>query len=159
MMGTPRVSMGMLRDVRGAPKAFLYDTCLQTGVVLMRVVRPPFDNPAASGHGGLVALRPPFEAGGLFVDGGYRIRSSRIASSGCTAIDPTSLLFNNSHLEILDVLRCYQSLKTDTLAIRHISSNPSRNLARTRPRYSAISSIADAQEQRSRRLPAVASAE
>jgi hypothetical protein len=105
MMGTPRVSMVMLRDVRGAPKAFLYDTCLQTGVVLMRVVWPPFDNPAASGHGGLVALRPRLEAGCLFVDGGYCIRSSRIAPSGCTAIDPTPLLFNNSHLEILSVVK------------------------------------------------------
>jgi hypothetical protein len=124
-----------------------------------RCAAPPFGNPAASGHGGLVALRPRPQAGCLFVDGEYCIRSSRIVPSGCTAIDPTPLLFNNSHLEILDVLRCYQSLTTDTLAIRHISSNPSRNLARTRPRYSAMSSIADAQEQRSRGLPAVASAE
>ena len=52
------------------------------------------------------------------MNGGYCIRSIRIVPSGCTAIDPTPLLFNNSHLEILDVLRYYQSLKTDTLAIR-----------------------------------------
>ena len=125
----------------------------------MHVVRPPFGNPATSVFGGPWLCVPASRRVCPFVNGGNCTRSSRIAPSGCTAIDPTPLLLNNSHLEILNVLRYYQSLKTDTWAIRHISSNPSRNLARTRPKHSAMSSIADAQEQHSRRLPAAASAE
>jgi hypothetical protein len=68
-------------------------------------VRPPFGNPAASGHGGLWLYVPTSRRVCLFVDGGYCIRSSRIVPSGYTAIASTPVLFNPSHLEILDVLR------------------------------------------------------